>query len=173
MKLSSNGTVYQLIFAVTVVAVGVSFALTKLLDGKYLSAAMLFVFSFNLYIGIMLGIELQKSIYKDAAALRFSESAVTPIPAPPIVLENSHYQGWDGFDPDEPEYPKELDIALQAWRAVRNSNNGGPIKPQLELWVRTNYKDIKSISEIERIVTVANWSAGGRPAKRLGNSATA
>jgi len=33
--------------------------------------------------------------------------------------------GWEGFDPESPAYPKELDIALQAWRAVTNQPKAG------------------------------------------------
>lgn len=76
--------------------------------------------------------------------------------------------GWDGFDPAQPEYPEELDVALQAWRAVSN-NPGNRPKEQLEIWVRTNYPHIaKSNESLKRIATVANWSKGGRPTKENG-----
>ena len=77
----------------------------------------------------------------------------------PVIQEN----GWEGFDQDAPSYPEELDIALQAWRAVSLSEREGAIKEQLVRWIRDNYPE-QSANSIDRIATVANWDkSGGRP----------
>jgi hypothetical protein len=47
---------------------------------------------------------------------------------------------WEGFDPDSENYPPELDIAMQAWRAVTNSPTPDlTAKEQIEDWLRRNY----------------------------------
>lgn len=74
---------------------------------------------------------------------------------------------WEGFDPDGDTYPLELDIAMQAWRAV--TNRPAPnmtAKEQIENWLDENYPDRKKLSKEARarIAVMCNWEkAGGRP----------
>jgi len=72
--------------------------------------------------------------------------------------------GWEGFDPGEACYSRELDIAFTAWRAVSTKhNNRDPIKKQIEAWIRSTYPDLLD-AQVQRIATVVNWEkAGGRP----------
>lgn len=71
--------------------------------------------------------------------------------------------GWQGFDPDDEKYPEELDIALQAWRAVRNNPTQAPAKVKLTEWLRQSGYEL-STNAITRIATVCNWEKeGGRP----------
>lgn len=82
------------------------------------------------------------------------------------ALDVAETKGWEGFDPDAAEYPEQLDIALQAWRAISVKRKEGPIKEQLAKWVNENYPG-QPASAIERISTIANWDkTGGRPKQR-------
>lgn len=71
---------------------------------------------------------------------------------------------WEGFDPGSDTYPLELDMAMQAWRAV--TNRPGPnmtAKEQIENWLNKNYPKLTSAAR-DRIAVVCNWEkAGGRP----------
>lgn len=70
---------------------------------------------------------------------------------------------WEGFDPEAPNYPMELDIALQAWRAVSNDSTAGRVKERLTIWIKKAYPKLPSAA-VERIVGVCNWDkTGGRP----------
>jgi hypothetical protein len=73
---------------------------------------------------------------------------------------------WEGFDPDGVTYPSELDIAMQAWRAVTNRPHADlTAKAQIENWLNQNYPDRKTLSQEarERIAVICNWEkAGGR-----------
>jgi len=74
--------------------------------------------------------------------------------------------GWEGFDPDDPCYPVELDIAFNAWRAVsKKPNKKEPVKRQIQQWLKAHHPELVA-AQIERISTLVNWEkAGGRPSK--------
>lgn len=78
---------------------------------------------------------------------------------------------WEGFDPDSVTYPTELDIAMQAWRAVTNRPNADlTAKAQIENWLNQNYPDRKTLSQEarERIAVICNWEkAGGRRRREI------
>lgn len=78
---------------------------------------------------------------------------------------------WEGFDPDSVTYPTELDIAMQAWRAVLNRPNADlTAKAQIENWLNQNYPDRKTLSQEarERIAVICNWEkAGGRRRREI------
>ncbi|OOZ75427.1 hypothetical protein BOW50_11710 [Solemya velum gill symbiont] len=84
----------------------------------------------------------------------------------PNLLPDSLQQTplWE-FEPDSPYYPDELDIAMQAWRAV--SIHGHDIKnpkEDIKKWIREQRYELTSAA-LERIATVCNWNkAGGKPA---------
>ncbi len=74
-------------------------------------------------------------------------------------------EGWQ-FDESSDNYPPELDVAMQAWRAVsKNRESTQTIKQQLQSWLAKNYPKLSDEAR-ERIATVANWGKrGGRPAQ--------
>lgn len=63
------------------------------------------------------------------------------------------------FDNTHPNYPSELDIALQAWRAVSTTADKGKPKARIKAWLDSNTK--LSNEAKERIATVANWDKTG------------
>lgn len=63
------------------------------------------------------------------------------------------------FKESDPTYPRELDIALQAWRAVSKSKEKGKPKARLHAWLDAN--TMLSNEAKERIATVANWDKLG------------
>ena len=71
--------------------------------------------------------------------------------------------GWDGFHQDDSFYPEELDIALQAWRAVSIAcPSGRPLK-HLKEYIKKMHPHLLD-SQIKRIATVCNWDRSpGRP----------
>jgi hypothetical protein len=66
--------------------------------------------------------------------------------------------GGGDFDSDSEMYPKELDIANIAWRAVAINGHGGEGTPKqrLERWLRDSGNEL-SDAEIGRIAAVCNW----------------
>lgn len=82
-------------------------------------------------------------------------------------VEELESLAWEGFDPDGDTYPLELDIAMQAWRAVTNRPDPNmTAKEQIENWLNENYPDRRKLSKEARtrIAVVCNWEkAGGRP----------
>lgn len=83
-----------------------------------------------------------------------------------LRLAETESSNWEGFDPDSETYPPELDIAMQAWRAVTNGRdiNVNP-KNQIETWIDEHYPDRKKLSKEakERIAVICNWEkSGGR-----------
>ena len=67
--------------------------------------------------------------------------------------------GAQKFDEAGPHYPPELDIALQAWRAVSNDKRSvatGTVRQRLEAWVENAYPKLTREAS-ERIATVASW----------------
>lgn len=173
LEFSSTKTVKLLTYIAALFAFIATMMVVNFIDGNYRKAALMLIMGVLVMLSIQIGGALHMNFLRDAAELSKSPgSGENSDVIAEMPIANAEVVSWDGFDPDEDEYPRELDIALQAWRAVRNSNNGGPIKPQIENWVRTNYRDIKSNAEIDRISIIANWSTGGRPAKRLENSSS-
>lgn len=73
---------------------------------------------------------------------------------------------WEGFDPDCDVYPPELDIAMQAWRAVtKRPDANSTAKEQIESWLNQNYPDRRKLSQEARlrIAVICNWKkSGGR-----------
>ena len=82
-------------------------------------------------------------------------------------LETDLSKAWDQFDPEAPNYPPELDIAFQAWRAVCKESppSDGTPRQRLERWIRNAYPDLVS-EEVGRIATVANFDKQGGRRKR-------
>ena len=82
-----------------------------------------------------------------------------------IRTENERLQAvWDGFDPEDPQYPLELDLALQAWRAATKSPDiqSSP-KEFIKQWLASNDQGLTN-EQRERIAKVSNWrKQGGRP----------
>lgn len=76
--------------------------------------------------------------------------------------------GWKGFDPDSNTYPRELDIALQAWRAVTNKPHASKTaKEQIRDWIEKHYAKELTAEAISRIAVVCNWEKrGGRPQRK-------
>jgi len=68
------------------------------------------------------------------------------------------------FDVDDPTYPVELDIAMQAWRAVTNQREPSLTpKQQLTKWLKNHYPHLRA-EQCERMSMVCNWEKqGGRP----------
>lgn len=115
-------------------------------------------YGFGTFVGIRFAVQ---RIRVKALNKELVDSATKSIEEAPLVTEEE--KGWDGFDQDASSYPEELDIALQAWRAISLSEREGPVKEQLVKWIRDNYPD-QSTNSVERIATVANWDkTGGRP----------
>jgi hypothetical protein len=78
-------------------------------------------------------------------------------------LQDRSQIAWEGFDVDAPEYPEELDIALQAWRAVANKSASGSVKERLTIWLNDAYPSLSGAAR-ERIIVMCNWDrTGGRP----------
>jgi len=73
-------------------------------------------------------------------------------------LETDRDNAWDQFEPNSSFYPRELDIAFQAWRAVCNESpaSKGTPRQRLERWIRNGYPDLLT-EEVERIAIVANF----------------
>lgn len=62
------------------------------------------------------------------------------------------------FDEAGSHYPPELDIALQAWRAVSNKPpaSAGTVRQRLEAWIKNTRPDLNP-EQIKRIAIIANW----------------
>ncbi len=78
--------------------------------------------------------------------------------------ESDDSLGWEGFDLESPSYPKELDIALQAWRAATiQPKVGVSPKEQIKQWLSETYPELSNVAR-DRIATICNWEkSGGRP----------
>lgn len=63
------------------------------------------------------------------------------------------------FDQASATYPPELDIAVQAWRAVSTTEGKGKPKARIKAWLDTNTK--LSNEAKERIAIVTNWEKTG------------
>lgn len=80
-------------------------------------------------------------------------------------LEEIEATTWKGFDPESDTYPEELDIAMQAWRAVEQgwAEPGEKPKQKIKDWLESTYPKL-TVEARERIAIVANWKKGaGRP----------
>lgn len=70
------------------------------------------------------------------------------------------------FDKASLAYPRELDIALQAWRAVSTTEGKGKPKARIKAWLDTANAELPKENKLsdeakERIATVANWDKTG------------
>ena len=63
------------------------------------------------------------------------------------------------FDKNSPTYPPELDLAMQAWEAVRNDKGKGKPKAKVKAWLDANTK--LSNEAKDRISIVVNWDKSG------------
>jgi hypothetical protein len=74
---------------------------------------------------------------------------------------------WEGFDEDSPMYPRLLDIACQAHRAVTNKpDEPGTPKERITRWLTKNYSQL-TINAKDQIAAVCNWNSNpGRPTKK-------
>ncbi|MDO8369519.1 MAG: hypothetical protein Q7S71_02195 [Candidatus Nitrotoga sp.] len=63
------------------------------------------------------------------------------------------------FDKETNTYPPELDIAIQAWRAVSSDEGKGKPKARIKAWLYSN--TTLSSEAKERIATVVNWDKTG------------
>ncbi|UOG91219.1 MAG: hypothetical protein L3K52_13530 [Candidatus Thiothrix sulfatifontis] len=88
-----------------------------------------------------------------------------PVPSQEQPAHDSLDNPGGDFDSDSEHYPKELDIANIAWRAVAKNGQGGEGTPKqrLKRWLEGSGHDL-SAPEIERIAAVCNWDKSpGRP----------
>lgn len=67
------------------------------------------------------------------------------------------------FNKADPNYPVELDIALQAWKAISSETKKGKPKARAREWLDKNTK--LSNEAKERISTVVNWDKTGGATK--------
>jgi len=68
------------------------------------------------------------------------------------------------FDETSPTYPPELDMALQAWKAVSTTESKGKPKMRIIEWLENNAKiegNPLSDEAKKRIAVVANWDRKG------------
>lgn len=113
------------------------------------------------------GINLKESIQSDTLvnSAVFTRAAIKQFEQDHLSEKTSRDEPvcWQGFDIEDPKYPQELDIALQAWTAACNMSGGGTAKEQVMVWLnQSGYK--LSGAAIERIATICNWDkSGGRP----------
>jgi hypothetical protein len=67
------------------------------------------------------------------------------------------------FNKSDQNYPIELDIALQAWKAISSENKKGKPKARAKEWLDANTK--LSNEAKDRISTVVNWDKTGGATK--------
>jgi hypothetical protein len=67
------------------------------------------------------------------------------------------------FNKSDQNYPVELDIALQAWKAISSENKKGKPKARAKEWLDANTK--LSNEAKDRISTVVNWDKTGGATK--------
>lgn len=68
------------------------------------------------------------------------------------------------FDPDAPEYPELLHIAVRAWDAARSGKKGTP-KQRVDKFLQERYPQMAT-STRAAIALITNWQKiGGRPSK--------
>ena len=63
------------------------------------------------------------------------------------------------FDKENPTYPPELDLAMQAWEAVKDDKSKGKPKAKVRAWLDANTK--LSNEAKDRISIVVNWDKSG------------
>lgn len=64
------------------------------------------------------------------------------------------------FDKASTTYPPELDIAVQAWKAISTTEGKGKPKARIEAWLNTNADQLSNAAK-KRIEIVANWEKTG------------
>lgn len=104
---------------------------------------------------------------KPEAWLEWARTKGLEIP-PGLVGADAQVAGWNGFDPSDETYPRELDIAFQAWRyATNNQKSGKSPKHVIMEFMKQFYPKDLSGDAMERIATVCNWDKkGGAPTKK-------
>ncbi len=80
-----------------------------------------------------------------------------------VVELEEQISGWQ-FDDSAEDYPAELDMAMQAWRAVSKQRDPSmTVKQQLQAWLDQHYPKVSDEAK-ERVATICNWAKkGGRP----------
>ena len=70
------------------------------------------------------------------------------------------------YDPDDPKWPEELDIAMTAWRAAWHNAEREGRRPgaYLREWVQEHYPE-RSSASVDRIATIADWDKSPGPVK--------
>lgn len=169
MKFYSARTTQFAIWSAVVCAAGAALILTNLLYAnnhahRYMLAIVIAFTTGAWVLGNQNGRLHQQSISSDQQALQSNSNFGAIETNQEIQIVSQIGEGWDGgFDECGPKYPAELDIALQAWRAVSNKTSSAPIRDQLGTWLKTSYPDLSSAA-CERIIGVCNWDkSGGRP----------
>ena len=81
-------------------------------------------------------------------------------------LEIGGSASWDHFDEESETYPRELHVAVRAWRAVHHQTDTTTTpKERIRNWVRKYFPDLSN-EAVERIAMVCNWDRrGGRKRK--------
>ncbi len=64
------------------------------------------------------------------------------------------------LDKNSPTYPPELDLALQAWRAVSATEGKGKPKARIRAWLDINASHLSNDAK-KRISILANWDKKG------------
>lgn len=74
---------------------------------------------------------------------------------------------WEGFDEDSPMYPRLLDMACQAHRAMTNNpDEQGTPKERITRWLAKNYSQLSTNAK-KQIAAVCNWDSNpGRRTKK-------
>lgn len=146
------------IYAVFSFGVGLAIARYMYLDSPR-GALLTLAHVFSSYLSFRIGALLQLRLNSDL------ENTSHPSFENIATNKETAAIGWEGFDIDDPKYPKELDIALQAWRAVCLNPSEKLPKEQLSEWISTHYPNMPN-NAVERIVGVCNWDkTGGRPSR--------
>jgi hypothetical protein len=109
-----------------------------------------------------IGAIVEKSVVLDKLAsgehLKFKRAQAKQEAEIPAQIEQAKTL-MANFDKTSSTYPVELDIALQAWRAVTEAEGKGKPKARIRVWLDSN-TDLSNEAK-ERIATVANWDKTG------------
>ncbi|MGZ9710436.1 hypothetical protein ACXX82_06440 [Glaciimonas sp. GNP009] len=117
----------------------------------YLSAGVMYL------AGLIGGACWKTSLYKSA---REDEIASAKNIDKPKIIDDMQD---DAFKKNDRQYPEELDIATQAWRAVRHQESSKQPKEQITDWLNATYPHLTTSAK-DRIALVCNWNKkGGAP----------